>query len=407
MPFELLILAFALAYAAAWIGHAFLWTTVLNYVYARPYSKTILKAWRLATGLGILLFPQIIYSIMPPSHWASIPDSYGAPLDPFNGTVGRIAAAYSCLCLGIGGIIYPAINAYRLTRKPPEVLLSETTHTLDLWKELGTKAIGEGKGAFAAKLPFNCIYRVDFTELELAIPNLPPEWNGLTILHLSDVHYHGTPSRAFHERVGSEIETRWPRPDLVCLTGDYVDTDEHHAWIGPLLGRLHGTEWNFAILGNHDVKHNPERVREALVSSGYRVLGNGWQEATIRGVRCVMVGHEGPWFDPPPDLAAAPAEGFRLCLSHTPDNFYWGQANRVNLMLCGHVHGGQIRLPVISSIFVPSVYGRRFDMGVFEGQGTTMVVGRGLSGKEPLRFRCHPQVIRITLKSSEGAREGE
>ena len=68
MPFELLILAFALAYAAAWIGHAFLWTTVLNYVYARPYPKAILKAWRLATGIGILLFPQIIYSIMPPSH---------------------------------------------------------------------------------------------------------------------------------------------------------------------------------------------------------------------------------------------------------------------------------------------------------------------------------------------------
>jgi hypothetical protein len=46
------------------------------------------------------------------------------------------------------------------------------------------------------------------------------------------------------------------------------------------------------------------------------------------------------------------------------------------------------------------MYGRRFDMGVFEGNGTVMVVGRGLSGKEPLRFRCNPQAIRITLRAS-------
>ncbi|HET6574847.1 MAG TPA: hypothetical protein VFG68_14675, partial [Fimbriiglobus sp.] len=99
-----------------------------------------------------------------------------------------------------------------------------------------------------------------------------------------------------------------------------------------------------------------------------------------------------------PDLSDAPPDLFRLCLSHTPDNFYWGQRNRVRLMVCGHVHGGQVRVPVIGSIFVPSIYGRRFDGGVFEGGGTVMVVGRGLSGKEPLRFRCKPQVVRLTLR---------
>ena len=109
------------------------------------------------------------------------------------------------------------------------------------------------------------------------------------------------------------------------------------------------------------------------------------------------MGHEGPWFAPPPDLSAAPPGLFRLCLSHTPDNFYWGIANRVGLMLCGHVHGGAIRVPIIGSIFVPSVYGRRFDTGVFEKGGTVMAVNRGLSGREPIRFRCNPQVLRVTL----------
>jgi predicted MPP superfamily phosphohydrolase len=154
----------------------------------------------------------------------------------------------------------------------------------------------------------------------------------------------------------------------------------------------------WAILGNHDLYQDPDRVREDLTAAGYAVLGNGWREVTIRGARCIVVGHEGPWFKPAPDLAAAPAGLFRLCLSHTPDNFYWGAANRVGLMLCGHVHGGQIRVPVVGSIFVPSIFGRRFDRGVFEKYGTAMVVSRGVSGKEPLRFRCHPQVMRLTLR---------
>ena len=378
MPSEYLLLVLPLL--AAWVGHACIWVSILNYVYARPYPKAILKPWRHFSGLVILSFPLLVY------------------LD-----CGSLGYSYLGVCLVFGAIAFPTITFIRFRRKPPAILLSETTHTLDLWKELGREAIGNGKGRLAARLPFNGIYRVDFTEMTLAIPNLPPEWDGLTILHLTDVHYHGTPSRAFHERVLVEIERRWPKSDLVCLTGDYVDSDEHHAWIGPLLGRLRGTEGNFAILGNHDLLYEPNRVRESLAAAGYTVLGNGWKLATIRGVRCVLVGHEGPWFTPPPNLTSAPKNAFRICLSHSPDNFYWAQENGIGLVLCGHVHGGQIRLPLIGSIFVPSTYGRRFDMGVFEKNGTAMVVNRGLSGKEPLRFRCNAQVMRIALRRSPPA----
>ena len=58
-------------------------------------------------------------------------------------------------------------------------------------------------------------------------------------------------------------------------------------------------------------------------------------------------------------------------------------------------------MPLIGSIFIPSKYGRRFDIGVFEENGTVMAVNRGVSGKEPLRFRCHPQALRVTLKLRE------
>lgn len=363
----------------AGIGHAYVLTTALNVAYGCPLPKWFLRSYRLLTAVAILAFPSLVAL-----------------------TESTVVVAYLAVCLALGALVYPGVTLYRLLRSPPSALLEERTETVDYGKELGATAFGNGKNRFAVRLPFTCALKVDFTEWTLAVPRLPTGWDGLTVLLLSDIHFHGTPSREFFERVFDRLAATSP-PDLVVLAGDYVDTNTHSAWIVPLLGRLTAVQGKYAVLGNHDQHHDPDRVRSELTAAGYRVLGNGWQEATIRGERCVVVGHEGPWFRPAPDLSAAPPDLFRLCVSHTPDNFAWGQRQGTSLMLCGHVHGGQIRLPVIGSIFVPSMYGRRFDMGVFESGGTLMVVGRGLSGKEPLRIRCHPQVIRITLRCRPSA----
>jgi hypothetical protein len=90
--------------------------------------------------------------------------------------------------------------------------------------------------------------------------------------------------------------------------------------------------------------------------------------------------------------------GFRLCLSHTPDNIVWARKNEIDLMLSGHVHGGQIRLPLVGSIFVPSRYGRRYDCGTFDEPPTVMHVSRGLAGQHPLRINCRPEVTWLELK---------
>ena len=96
------------------------------------------------------------------------------------------------------------------------------------------------------------------------------------------------------------------------------------------------------------------------------VLGNGWEQIEVRGEPLVAIGQEWPWFRPAPDLSACPPGPFRLCLSHTPDNIRWARRAGVDLMLSGHVHGGQVRLPVFGSMLVPSRYGRRYDCGVFD-----------------------------------------
>jgi predicted MPP superfamily phosphohydrolase len=119
----------------------------------------------------------------------------------------------------------------------------------------------------------------------------------------------------------------------------------------------------------------------------------------VRGEPLVVAGHEGPWFSPPPDVSAAPVGPFRLCLSHTPDNISWARRNGIDLMLSGHVHGGQVRFPVFGSVVVPSKYGRWYDCGAFDEDPTFLYVSRGLSGEHPLRYNCRPEVTLLTLRA--------
>jgi predicted MPP superfamily phosphohydrolase len=213
----------------------------------------------------------------------------------------------------------------------------------------------------------------------------------------ADDHFHGTPSRAYYDALFADLRAL-PKPDLVLLVGDYLDSDAHHPWIGELLSPLEATCGRFALLGNHDIDHAPDRVRQELEYAGYAVVGQRPARAVIRGVECAVVGHEGPWFPPPTGVDELPPDLVKIGLSHSPDNIGWARRHNVPLLFCGHVHGGQIRLPVIGPIFVPSMYSRRYDGGVYQSGPTTLVVGRGLSGKEPLRFRCLPQVLRVTLR---------
>jgi predicted MPP superfamily phosphohydrolase len=113
----------------------------------------------------------------------------------------------------------------------------------------------------------------------------------------------------------------------------------------------------------------------------------------------VVIGHEGPWFRPAPDLTECPADVFRLCLSHTPDNIRWAKQQRIDLMLAGHNHGGQIRFPVFGSMLVPSCYSRRYDCGLFHEPPTVLHVSRGLAGKHPVRYNCRPEVTKLVLTS--------
>ena len=371
-----------------WVGHGYLLMLSLNVAYSRPVHRKLLKTMRQLWGLLLVAGPPafgflVTFDLVSLSREAVESGSRIVP------------AVYVWACWFAGGA-FLTVTLVRVLRRRPAVVLDEQTQTVDIVKELGYRPVGGGKYKKVAEIGLNDLFRVDFTALTLAVPGLPPAWDGLTVLHLSDLHFYGTPGREYYDAVIRRCVADGT-PDLLVISGDLIDGEPYLDWIEPILGPL---KWNvaaLAVLGNHDWWQDFGGVRKHLAALEMHVLSNRWQAVDVRGERLVAIGHEGPWFRPPPDLAGCPA-GFRLLVSHTPDNIRWARRNDCRLMLSGHNHGGQIRLPLIGSMFVPSAYSRRYDMGTFHEPPTVLHVNRGLAGKEAIRFRCNPQVTRIILR---------
>jgi predicted MPP superfamily phosphohydrolase len=372
----------------ACVGHVAIMAYSLNWWYGNPLPHRLLSVIRLIHGAVVAAMPiGLVFAY----GWdATRAVSFATPLSARD-----LVSGYVVVCWLVAFGLVPMITVGRL-RYRPAALAHNHTETIDVAARLGYKPIGRGKYRHLGRLPGNEIFQVDFAEKTIHLPNLPPGWDGLSILHLTDLHLCGTPDREFYREVMDRCR-EWD-PDLLALTGDVVDSAKHHRWVLPLLGRLRWRIGALAIIGNHDMWWEPHLVRRRLRRLGIQTVSNSWKQIDVRGEPMVVVGTEWPWTRPAPDLNGLPEGVFRLCLSHTPDNMPWARRNRMNLVLAGHNHGGQIRFPVIGSVLVPSRFSRRYDCGIFEERGTVLHVCRGVAGQHPLRYGCRPEVAKIVLR---------
>jgi predicted MPP superfamily phosphohydrolase len=370
----------------AWVGHLVWFIASHNYFWGRSLEKwlgDLVHLCHLLLVLGLWPVAVLVFG------W----DLAGL-LDLSTTCVWqRLLQVYLVFCLLTVLVWLPVLTWLRACRK--DAAREVRTEVVNLAEALGQRPFDPGQRAFFAYLPGNQLFHIAYVEKTLLLPRLPPAWEGLKVLHLSDLHLHGVPNRDYFRAIMARCAA-W-QPDVVAITGDLVDSDTHHRWLIPLLGRVPWNDLAIAILGNHDHRHPVEPIRRRLRRLGMHVPVNTWQEVTLRGERLILIGHEGPWLPPEPDLSDCPREGFRLCLSHTPDNFSWAQRHGIDLMLSGHVHGGQIRIPVFGSVLVPSCYGRRYDQGTFVAGPTLMHVTRGISGAYPARYDCLPEVNLLRL----------
>ncbi len=275
---------------------------------------------------------------------------------------------------------------------------SERESVLDLASMIGAgNLIGHGRFSWLLRMPGNQSLQLRKVEWTLTLPGLPQELDGLSLLHLSDLHLAPCFDRRYFEAVADEAARL--TSDLVLFTGDLVDHEEAVDWIVPILSRVKGRLGSFATLGNHDLMHQPDRLSGLLEEAGFQDLEGRWATVSVNGKRIAIGGTSYPW-GPPLRLTERPKADYRLLLSHAPDRFYWAERAGFDLMLSGHNHGGQIRLPLVGAVFMPSVYSRRFDRGFFRKNGLTLHVSQGIAAEHPIRYGCLPEIGRLVLRSA-------
>ena len=241
---------------------------------------------------------------------------------------------------------------------------------------------------------------VRLRELELELPGLPPELDGLRIAHLSDFHL-GVPSRGARavERAVAWVEER--KPDLVCVTGDLLSRPGGASELERLLTRLGHP---YVVLGNHDldVSRDPfSRPAELNAIAAGTLLADSAEEVELRGVRVQLAGVD------PRSWLARRGSGFgesdaplRILLCHFPTALDRVPEGRWHLILSGHLHAGQIVLPYGFGKLLLAHPRAPYPNGVYRRGTTTMHVSPGLGTTfVPFRFFARPEATELVLRS--------
>jgi len=292
----------------------------------------------------------------------------------------------------------------KCTRRVPPMLLSNHTRSFDVAREIGHRPVGRLLSRLATRVPGNEFLDLDVNVKTLALPNLSPAADGLSITHLTDLHFTGHITRGYFDYAMEQV--RELDSDLIAVTGDIVDKHELIQWVPETLGRMHARGGKFYVLGNHDRRlPKVSKLREAMNAAGLVDLGSSYEEVRIDESRILLCGNELVWFGPPPEPPALESQHenrpLRILLSHSPDQLAWGRRHQFELMLAGHTHGGQICLPLFGPVIAPSRFGVKYASGVYHEEPTLMHVSRGISAEHPFRFNCRPELTKIVLRCAE------
>ena len=236
----------------------------------------------------------------------------------------------------------------------------------------------------------------------LELPRWPAALNGTRLGLLSDIHA-GAPYASLKAIARAVERLNAEAPDATLLLGDYIDA--HPLWGGRIapdaiareLGKLRAPLGTFAVLGNHDWKQAGDEMWRALTAAGIEVLENRAARAGsfhVAGLADLRVRRP----DLPAALAGVPPGAPVILLAHDPDVFPF-VPDRVALTLSGHLHGGQVAVPVLRRPAIPSRYGERYARGhvVEEDRHLYVSSGLGTSGL-PLRLFVPPEVVVLELR---------
>ncbi len=231
------------------------------------------------------------------------------------------------------------------------------------------------------------------------------------MLHLSDLHgeWFG------HGQSRMTAAARALRPDVIVMTGDFIDQRHDERAAAALLRELAKIAPVYCVTGNHEGMEQEagnlayERLLTAMEQPGVRLLRGETVElkdgVTLAGADDVsLAGGMEAYPQYIRDLSGT-GKGYRILLAHRPELFDMYTAAGFDLTLAGHAHGGQIRLPIVGGLFAPGQgVLPEYTSGLYEqDNGARMVVSRGLGNSDfPVRLLNRPDVTLVVLKPEGG-----
>ncbi len=237
----------------------------------------------------------------------------------------------------------------------------------------------------------------------IPVPRLPRAFHGFRLVHLTDLHYGFLVSLKFLQSVVKRAN-RIPRDVTIC-TGDIVDVRDSSRQIDrvwPLLSHLQAPGGVFSVLGNHDHWADGDRSRFWLRRTG-QDLSKKAVCFTRNGQRLWMAGTGDLMEDHVPldsVIRNIPKDDCRIVLAHNPDTADTDYRSPVDLMISGHTHGGQVRVPFYGSPVLP-VRNKTYSCGVKQTpKGYPIFISRGIGWSIlPIRFNCYPEIAVLELVS--------
>jgi predicted MPP superfamily phosphohydrolase len=258
------------------------------------------------------------------------------------------------------------------------------------------------------------------TQTDVRLSGLPEAFEGMRVVQLSDIHLDAYSEPIYIRHVVNKINAL--NPDMVLLTGDFASEWPGSnkfaigaAWqCAEILGGLACRE-RYAILGNHDVAVGSNEVTEALKTHGITMLDNDYLPIERGGGRIWLCGLDDPLNGAPDPDEAIPASIRNIAnepvvlMCHAPDYadtlMADGAGRTVSLMLSGHTHGGQVRVPFVGPLTLPGLGKKyvegwfRFGQGSGRPEGMQLYVNRGIGTVGvPFRFDCPPEITVFTLR---------
>lgn len=240
----------------------------------------------------------------------------------------------------------------------------------------------------------------DIKTVEIQLKQIPDPLKGFKILHLTDIHAGDYIRKEYIEKVVRLANEQ--NPDVTVITGDFTETDYNDIyWSAPLLGQLKARYGVYGVSGNHDIWNGYENIMNALKeynienidNSGVRIHHNS-ASLYLAGISDYKIGNANIHKALQNRQENEPV----ILLSHNPDAVEILNGSNIDIMLSGHIHGGQWRFPIVGPLMVPSRYGRKHAWGLTKCGDTYVYTSRGIGTTTiPLRINCPPEIVTIKL----------